>query len=93
MIEIIEQPYWSYISSMCKIKIAKKYSEYKNNWKFTGSLKFWNEKLQEEVDEVKEKCDYDRIEELLDVINICAMEISNRLDAKQQARAQLRWDD
>ena len=84
MLKIIKQPHWKLITKICSAKVAKKYPVYGNDWKDSHSLnfKFWNIRLQAQVYEAKLKHGDDRIDELIDVINICAFEISKRLDKK-----------
>jgi len=84
------QPHWKVIEDMCKRKIESKYPKYGNSWKTTWSYEFWNQRLQSEVDEAKEDFSDNRIDELIDVINVCAMEISNRLDSKQREMVMMR---
>ena len=90
MTERILQPHWKAIQSMCKRKIESKFPEHGNSWKTTWSYEFWNKRLQGEVDEAKQDYTDNRIEELIDVINVCAMEISNRLDSKQRETVMMR---
>lgn len=84
------QPHWKAIQDMCKRKIKEKYPEYGNSWLTEFSYEFWNQRLQSEVDEVKEDYSDNRIEELIDVINVCAMEISNRLDSRTHEMVAMR---
>jgi len=82
-----KQPYWGVIRELCENKIEKKFPEYGNSWKSTYGSGFWDFRLQDEVNEVKEKSMLNqegRIEELVDVINVCAMQISNLLDSRQR---------
>ena len=81
---VIEQPAWRRINDLCIDKIESRFPKYGNTWKWDCHLntKKWNHLVQGEVDELKEKTYEDRIEELIDVINICAMELTNRLRIK-----------
>ena len=84
------QPHWKVIQDMCKRKIEAKHPKYGNSWKTTWSYEFWNQRLQSEVDEVKIEYSDNRIDELIDVINVCAMQISNLLDSKQHEMVAIR---
>lgn len=87
------QPYWKVIQEFCENKILKKYPEYGNSWKHLFDDNFWNNRLQNEVDEVKENSSFSqeaRIEELIDVINVCAMQISNLLDSRTEEMVKMR---
>lgn len=91
--DCISQPYWKIIQEMCEDKIEKKYPEYGNSWKDNHWTDFWNQRLQGEVDEVRGKSGLDqegRIDELVDVINVCGMQISNLLDSKQREMVMMR---
>lgn len=82
-----KQPYWNAITEMCQDAIMKKFPEYGNSWKDAQLSSFWNERLQGEVDEVKAVSGLDqetRMAELIDVINVCAMDISNLMDSRQR---------
>ena|SRR6185312_2653274 len=72
-----QQPLWDRIVSDCKRKILEKYPQYGNSWKdfdLQGTnTEFWKKRLLKEVEEVFEKQGVNRLEELTDVINICAM--------------------
>jgi hypothetical protein len=74
-----KQPNWKSILEKCKEKIESKYSEYGNSW--VGDFFFdWKSRLQGEVNEVEQYSDLsqeEKIAELIDVINICAMRITN----------------
>ncbi len=80
-------PYWGQIQNLCGLKIKQKFPQYGNSWKECFDDNFWNQRLQGEVNEVKEVSSLDqdrRISELIDVINVCAMQISNLLDSRNK---------
>ncbi len=87
MLEKCEQPAWGRIVEDCKEKIEKKFPDYGNSW--VDNFFFdWKSRLQGEVNEVEQLSDLsqeEKIAELEDVINICAMRITNLL--------KLRWDE
>jgi hypothetical protein len=74
-----KQPNWNSILEKCKEKIELKYPEYGNSW--VDDFFFdWKSRLQGEVNEVEQYSDLsqeEKIAELIDVINICAMRITN----------------
>ncbi len=78
MSETIKQPYWNRLVEECKNKIEKKFKEYENSWEYTTDSEFWKKRLQDEVNELKEKLwqfpdELKVMKECVDVINICAM--------------------
>ena len=82
-----KQPYWNAIRELCENKIEKKFPEYDNSWVGFFDSDFWNKRLDGEVEEVKQQSNFDqegKIDELVDVINVCAMQISNLLDSRQR---------
>ena len=88
-----KQPYWKVIQEMCEGKISKQFPKYNNSWKDNHWSDFWNQRIQCEVNEVKEisgLSQEERIAELVDVINVCAMDISNLLDSRQREMVMMR---
>jgi len=53
----IEQPIWDRLIEECKNKVEEKFVKYGNSWKEETRFdsKFWKQRLQEEVNELKEK--------------------------------------
>lgn len=78
---IIKHPNWDLIKELCNFKIDTKYDKYGNSWVDLFDDEFWNKRLMGEVLETQQtsnKFQSDkRIDELVDVINICAMQITN----------------
>ena len=86
MPEKCKQPGWARITEHASKKIEKKFKQYKNSWVEYYDPDFWNQRLQGEVDEVKELSDLEyeeKMDELIDVINICAMQYTNLMLARQ----------
>ena len=80
----IKQPAWDSIIEHCIAKIENKFDDYGNSW-VDNFILDWKARLQKEVDEVEELSDLsqeEKIEELHDVINICAMRITNLYKAR-----------
>jgi len=76
--ETIKQPYWGRIVESCEEKIKEKFKEYENSWEVTSDSEFWKQRVQGEVDELKEKLwqfpdELKVMKECVDVINICAI--------------------
>jgi len=83
--EKCKQPAWDRIVEDCKEKIENKFSEYGNSW-VDNFIFNWKNRLQGEVNEVEQLSDLsqeEKIDELEDVINICAMRITNLSKARQ----------
>ena len=88
-----KQPYWNSITELCELKIEEKYPKYGDSWVGFFDDEFWNKRLQGEVDESKliSSLDQDgRISELVDVINICAMQITNLLEDRKRQSVMMR---
>lgn len=83
----ISQPAWGRIVEDCENKIIKMFPKYGNSW-VDNFIFDWKSRLQGEVNEVEALSDLsqeEKIKELEDVINICAMRITNLSKA--------RWDE
>lgn len=74
----IEQPDWILIKDLCRNKIIKRYEKYGNSWINCLEDDYWNGRLDREIIELKQtSLQSERINELIDIINICAMQITN----------------
>jgi len=82
--EQLEFPDFDKIIMHCKTIMSLKFPEYKNSWKsidydfgfFSGMSdnRFWNKRLQDEVQEfLSSTRREDAMKELVDIINVCAM--------------------
>ena len=78
---IIKHPNWDLIKELCNFKIDTKYDKYRNSWVDFFDDEYWNKRLMGEVLETQQTSNKfqpdKRIDELVDVINICAMQITN----------------
>ena len=87
VLENCKQPSWVMIVKLCKEKIEEKYPQYGNSWVGYMSKAFWKKRLKGEVAELNDLLSFEhdkRIKELVDIINICAMQITNHLDQKEK---------
>ena len=78
--EECEQPNWQEIIKLCNKKIEDKYTEYGNSWVGFFDDDFWDIRLKGEVEELSKLNSWqheEKIKELVDIINICAMQITN----------------
>jgi hypothetical protein len=88
-----KQPSWGAIRSLCELKIKDRFEKYGNSWVGLHDDYFWNNRLQGEVNEVSKTHSIgidERMEELIDVINVCAMQITNLIEAKQRETVMMR---
>lgn len=89
--EQIKFPDFKRIVERCKEKMEKKFPDYKNSWTkmyYFDNPTWWNKRLMVEVQEfIDAKGQTDKYEELIDIMNICAMiyqEMGNFADPSYQ---------
>lgn len=74
-------PNFEKITKDCQKIIEQKYKEYGNSWVNCNDIKFWQERLQTEIDEIETATTEEEMtEEILDAINILCMMWHNTTD-------------
>jgi len=87
IIDFIHFPLWDDIVEQCKFKIEKNYPKYGNEWITTIDNVYWNDRIQQELDETKNaKSKSERQKELIDVINVAAMALETCEETNENQR-------
>ena len=74
----IKYPNFKLIQKLCREKIAKKFFQYGNQWKTNQSKFFWNQRLEDEIKEIRlSTTAQERESEIIDAINILMMMFEN----------------